>query len=109
MAQQHLLLCFEMLRQFFHQIYRAMLAAGTAERNGEITAIIDNKVGQPAFYEETDVIAHFFHTGDVFEKFDHCRIASGKGAQDRIVVWVGQAAHVEYKIGVERDAILVSE
>src|SRR3990167_10856535 len=47
-AHQHLLLLLEMPGEFFGEIDRAVLPAGAAEGNGEITAVIRDVTRQPA-------------------------------------------------------------
>ena len=43
------------------------------------------------------------------QELDHRRVAAGERAQLRVVVRIGQAAHVEHQVGVERNAVLEAE
>ena len=86
-----------------------MLPARAANGNGKVAAIIGYKAGQPALYEIADVAQHLLRIGSIFQEFDDRCIAPGERLQQRIVVRIGQAAHIEYQIGVQRNAVLVSE
>src|SRR3989338_5778388 len=108
-AHQRLLLLLEMPGEFFGEIDRAVLPAGAAEGNCKITAAIRDVTRQPAFHEIADIAKHVLHGRGVFQKFDYRRVVPGKRAQRRIVVRIGQAAHIEYQISVQRDAMLEAE
>ena len=56
-----------------------------------------------------DVVAHLQYVRLGFEEVDDRLVAPGQRAQVRFVVWVGQAAHVEDELGVERQAVLEAE
>src|SRR3989338_4164105 len=53
-APQHLLLLVEMPGEFFGERDGAVLPAGAADGDGEITAVIGNVTGQPAFHKIAD-------------------------------------------------------
>src|SRR3989338_11571164 len=53
-AHQHLLLLLEMPGEVFGEIDRAVLPAGAADGQGDITAVIGNVTGQPAFHKIAD-------------------------------------------------------
>jgi len=109
MSQQHLLLRSEMLCQLLGEIDRAVLSAGAADGDGEVAAVVCDEAGQPACDEVVDVGEHLLREGGVIQKVDHGLVASGERAQRRIVMRVGQAAHVEYEIGVQRQPVLETE
>src|SRR6187402_2632908 len=66
----------EMSRETFHKIHRAMLAAGTANGDRQITAVGAYQLGYPMFQEADDVLEHLRHLWMPFEIFDHRWIAS---------------------------------
>ena len=109
MAHQHLLLMLEMARELFGEIDRAVLSAGAADGHGQVAAVVGDETGQPAFHEIADIAKHVLCAGGVVEKFDHRGIAPGERSQHRVVVRVGQAAHIEHQVGIQRDAVLVAE
>src|SRR3989338_7141589 len=108
-AHQYLLLPFEMPRELFGEIHRAMLSAGAADGHGEITAVVGDIAGKPAFQKITDIAKHILRGRRIFQKFDDCSVVSGERAQRRIVVRIGQAAHIEYQVRVQRNAMFEAE
>ena len=86
-----------------------MPPAGAADRNGQVAAIVGDKTGQPAFDKIAYVDKHVLYAGGVVQEFDHCRVAPSERLQHRVVVGIGQAAHIEYQIGIQRDAVLETE
>src|SRR3989338_2687014 len=108
-AHQHLLLVFKVARKLLGEIHRAVLSAGAADGQGEVAAVVGDIAGQPALHKIADVAEHVLRGRGVFEKFDDCRIASGERAQVFVVMRVGQTAHIEYQIRVQRDAVLEAE
>ena len=86
-----------------------MLAAGAADRHRQIAAVVAHIAGQPVGNESTDVLDHPSDIGLALEELDDLGILSGQRTQLRVVVRVGQAAHVEHQVGVERNAVLEAE
>ena len=77
-----------------------------ADGDSQITAVVGHVAGQPAFDEDTDILIHFLRQRRALQKLDHRRIASGKRAQQRVIVRVGQAAHVVHQVGIQRHTML---
>src|SRR3989338_8505572 len=109
MAHQHLLLSFKMPRKLLGEIHRAMLPTGAADGHGEIAAVVGNIAGKPAFQKITDIAKHVLRGRCVFQKFDARSVVSGERAQRQIVVGIGQAAHIEYQVRVQRNAMFETE
>ena len=86
-----------------------MASAGAADGDGEITPAVAVEARQPFLDEPPDVREHFLYAGIGFAKLDHGRVAPGVRAQLGIVMRVGEAAHVEHHVGVERHAVFVGE
>ena len=76
MAHQYLLLMPKVTREFFGKIDGAVLSAGATYGNGKVAAVIGDKTGQPAFHEIADVAKHLLDIGNIFQEFDHWRIAT---------------------------------
>ena len=64
---------------------------------------------EPAFEEVGDVVVHARHVGMLAQPVDHWSIAPGERAQRGHVMRVGQHAHVEHVVGVQRHAALEGE
>jgi hypothetical protein len=93
----------------FNTEYRAMLTAGTADCNRQVASVVQNVVWQPVFEEARDVVDHPSGGGYRLEKRGNRLIESGEGSEGRFVVGIGQAAHIEDEVGIERNARLVGE
>ena len=91
------------------EIDRAVLAAGTADADGQVAAVVADVARQPGGDEAGDILAHLHHLGLRFEIVDHRAVAAVQGAQRHLVVRIGQAAHVENQFSVEGDAVLEAE
>src|SRR5271168_1288043 len=65
----------KMLGELLGYIHRAVLAAGAADRNGEIAAIRLGEIPDPPLQELDQVRDHAAHTGISREVLDHRRIA----------------------------------
>ena len=107
--EQHLVARLERARQALGKIDRTVAAAGAADRDRQVVAVVARIVGQPARDEVVDVGVHALDFGNRLEEFDHRRIAAGQRAQRRLVMRIRQAADVEHEIGVERGAVLEAE
>ena len=79
-------------------------------RHGQIVAVVADVAGQPVGDEAADVVAHVHAPrASASRKATTAPIACRSAAAARVVVRVGQAAHVEDQVGVERDAVLEAE
>src|SRR5512135_3383619 len=99
----------EVPRQLLGEIDRAVPAAGAAEGHGEVAAAVAVVAREPLGDEAADVLQHAPHLRLRFEKGYDRPIASGKRTQPLLVMRIGQAAHVEHQIGIERNAVLETE
>ena len=106
---QHLVARRERAREPLDEIDRAMPAAGAADRDGQVVAVVARVVGQPARDEVVDVAVHPLDFGDRSRGTRPPARRARSAAQRRLVVRIGQAAHVEHEIGVERHAVLEAE
>src|SRR5665647_1762667 len=86
-----------------------MLAPSAAYGYRQIATIITHKARQPARDKAAYVFSHSIYFLLAFKKIDHCHITSSQRAQIGIIVRVGQAAHIEYQIRIQRDAMLEAE
>ena len=93
----------------FDEEYRTMPPAGTADGHGQVAAVVAFECRQPVANEATDVFEHAHGVGCRAQECGNRCVAAGQRAQLRLVVRVGQAAHVEYEIRVERNAVLEAE
>ena len=84
-------------------------SARAADRDGQVVAVVARVVGQPARDEVVDVAVHALDFGIALEEVDDGGVACRSAAQRRLVVRIGQAAHVEHEVGVERHAVLEAE
>ncbi len=85
------------------------MAAGTADGDGHVTAFAGGVAGQPFLQVVTDVLVHIFHFRLFAEVITDRGITAGKGAQVGQPVRVGQATHVEYQVGIHRQAAFEPE
>ena len=85
------------------------MPARAADGNGKVAAVIGYETGQPALHEIADVAKHLLCIGGIFQEFDDRRIAPGEWTKLRGIVRIGQAAHIEHQVRIERDAVLVTE
>ena len=75
-----------------------MLAAGAADRDGDVAAVVAHEARQPALEKRADVVAACAHVGVGLAGTSITGgVAAGQRAQLRIVVRIGQAAHVEHQ------------
>jgi hypothetical protein len=86
-----------------------VLPAGAADGDGKIAAVVGHQTRQPALHEFAYVTEHILCIRGFFQKPNHCGVAPGERAQLRAVMRIGQAAHIENQIGIQRDAALERE
>ena len=86
-----------------------MLAAGAADGNGHVAAVVRDETGQPVGQKFLDVAVHAFDGRVGVEKFDHGPVLARQRTQRRVVKRIGQAANIEYEVRVQRNAVLVAE
>ena len=86
----------EALRKGFNDVDRAMFAAGTADRHGQVASGIFGVPRQPFAQKPLDVIDHLAHILKAGQPVCDRLITPRQRAQDRIVVRVGQTAHIKH-------------
>src|SRR3954469_1346218 len=91
------------------QVHGSVLSSSAPQRNGKVASIVTRIGGKPRIQECHDVLEHLLHLGVPCQEVDHFGMPAGKGLKSRVVVGVGQASHVENKIGVEGYSGLVAE
>ena len=96
----------EAFGQLFHQIHRAVLAAGAADSHGHIAAVVAGEGVQPAFQKMGDVVLHQLHRLLGFQEVDHRLVAPGQVLEFGVVMRVGQHAHVEHVVRIGGHAAL---
>src|SRR5205814_600760 len=99
----------KMSAEALDEIHRAVPASGAADRDRKRAAAVLPVRGEPGLDEPADVPQHRADLGLPLEKRDHVRVETGERPQPRVVMRVGQAAHVEYQVRVERNALLVAD
>ena len=97
-------------RQLLHQVHRAVLPAGAADGHRHVAAVVARQRLQPVVEELLDVAVHAAPPRRA-RAGSRPPAASqpGQVAQRRLVVRVGQHAHVEHVVGIDRDAALEGE
>lgn len=95
--------------ELFGDVDRTVLAAGTADGHGQVVACVLHVQGQPFADEGGDVVDHGFDAAELGQPGGDRSVAPRQRAQLRVVVGIGQAAHVEDQIGIVRNAALVGE
>ena len=94
----------------FGNVHAAVLTAGAADANGEVSAVAAlDEGGQPAFQVGGGVGDEAARFVVLFEKGDDRRVATAVGADGRIPVGVGQKAHVEEEVGIDWRAVFEAE
>ena len=94
----------------FGEVDRAVLAAGAADRHGEVAALVAPERRQPALQERLDLRQHLARPRAAPSRYARDRrVAAGQRAQLAHVVRIRQHAHVEHVVGVERHAVLERE
>ena len=94
----------------FGNVHAAVLAAGAADANGEVSAVAAlDEGGQPRFQIGGGIGNEAARLVVLFEEGDDRRIAAAVGADGRIPVGVGQEAHVKEEVGIDRRAVFEAE
>ena len=93
----------------FCQVYRAVLSAGTPYGNGQITAAIRLKTGNPFIQKLNDVIFEVQYISVLFEKIGHFPIHSGQGTQSSLPMRIRQTSCIVDEVRVIRDAMFEAE
>jgi len=83
--------------------------AGAADRHGEVAALVGRERGQPARQEGLDLPQHLRRFGLRLQVGDDVGVAPRQRPQLADVVGVGQHAHVEDEVRVQRHAVLERE
>src|SRR5437016_5614880 len=109
MTNQHRRMAAKISAEALDEVYRAVSAAGAADGDRERAAAVLPVCGQPGFDEPPDVPQHRADLRLLLEKRDHLRVKTGERSQPRVVMRIGQTAHVEYQIRVQGNAVLVAE
>ena len=86
-----------------------MAPAGAADSDGQIVAVIADETRQPVADEPLDIVEHAVDVAIRGQKLDHRFVLASKRPQLRLIVRVGQAAHVEHHVGIQRNAVLKAE
>src|ERR1700688_2214336 len=86
-----------MLRKLLRQIYGAVLAAGTAERNHQIFKAATLILANAGIDQRADVVKKLVRTFLLIEIFDDRRIFSGEALETLFPPGIGNAAAVEYE------------
>ena len=86
-----------------------VLAACTANRDGQVAAVVLFKTWQPAGDELFDVINHQLGVGLRLEKYLDGFIQPCEWAQVDVVKGVGQAADIKNEIGIHWDPVFKTE
>src|SRR4029077_12119016 len=97
------------LGQALDDVDRAMLAAGAADGDGEIAAIVRFIFRNATVDEAHDVVDQPAYAVLSFKKTHHFRVTAGEAAQARLPVRIRQRACVEHEVGVSRYAVLEPE
>src|SRR5712691_12831939 len=108
-AHQHRRAAAKKSAEALDEVYRAVPSAGAADGDRERAAAVLPVRGQPGLDESADIPQHRADLRLPLEKRDDLRVKAGKGSQPRIVMRIGQTAHVEHEIRVQGNAVLVAE
>ena len=96
--------------ELFGDVHAAVLATGAADADGEVGAVAAlDEGGQPGFEVGGGIGNEAARFVVLFEKGDDRCIAAAVGADGRVPVGVGQKAHVEKEIGIDRRAVFEAE
>src|SRR5690606_29254297 len=88
---------------------RAVLAAGAADGDGQVTAVGGGKAWQPTGQKTDEVGEHGRHFDLGFEKKNNLSVVASELSQLRFPIGVGQTADVKDKIGVQGNTVLEAE
>ncbi len=87
----------------------AVVASRASDGDRQRAPIVLPVGGQPGLDEAPHVLEHGADFRLLLEKFDHGAIQAAQGTKPRIVVGIGEAAHVENEIRIQGNALLVAE
>ena len=88
---------------------RAVLAASTAEGDGEIAFALADVVRKKKEQKIGDPLKKFFGLRKLIEVADDLPVAAGEMPELGNKMRIGKEAHIEDKIGFEGDAVLEAE
>src|SRR5882672_3242110 len=91
------------------EVYRAVAASRAADGDRERAPVVLPIRGQPGLDEAPNVLEHRSDFRLLLKEGDHGRIEATQGPKPRIVVGIGEAAHVEDEIRIQGNALLVAE
>src|SRR5262245_15257874 len=109
MAYQHGQAAPEIGAEALDEVYRAVASPRAADGDRERAPAVLAIARQPGLDEAADVLEHSPHFRFALEKLDHGGVETAQGTEPRVVVRVGEAAHVEDKVRIEGDPLLVAE
>src|SRR5258706_10310322 len=109
MTNQHRRMAAKISAEALDEVYRAVPSAGAADGDRERAAAVLPVCGQPGLDESSDIPQHRADLRLPLEKCDDLRVQTGQGSQARIVMRIGQTAHVEHQIRVQGNPLLVAE
>src|ERR1035438_8710365 len=89
----------------FGNQYRAVLASGAAERDGEVALAFANVMRDQVNQQLRNPRDKFLGLREGQDVARHLRVAPGERTELRNKVGIGQEAHVEHQVGVFRDAL----
>src|SRR3546814_7394051 len=92
----------KILRQLLYNVDRPVLSSGAPDGDGEVVAGVLHVQGQPAAYKATNVVDHGLDAAKLAQPLGNGLVAPGQRPQDAFVMGVGQAAYVEYQVGIAR-------
>lgn len=87
----------------------AMLAAGTANRYGEVIFAFLDIFGKRVIEEFQQPFDEFLGFRFVHDVMVDLRIVAGIGTQLDFPIGIGEKAHVDHQIGVQRHAMLIAK
>src|SRR5258706_15351173 len=94
----------EALREPFGDVHRAVLAAGAADRDREVTARAFSVDGNTRLQETRHVIDVRTHGGLLLQKADDGRSTASGGTKRLVPVRVGERAGIEGEGGIPGNA-----
>lgn len=99
----------QVFKQMFDQIDRTMLAAGAADRAGDVAAIGAHQFAKRVAQKVPEIPAGLVGDRVLFQIIDHHAIIAVKGAQFGNPVWIWQIPDIKKKVAIQRDAMLEPE
>ena len=99
----------ELCGQLFGQVHGTVLAARTADGDGNVAAAFVLHFWQPFAHKTGNVVQHFLRQRLAVQETDNRLLHAVERAQFGLVVGIGQAAHVEHEIGTRRAAVFEAE